>query len=84
MIVNLHIERLVIDGLAVGRHEGPAVEAAVAAELTRLIGDTAGPDRFADTGSQRLIRTEPIAQAAGDGAHLGAQIGRAIYGGITR
>ncbi|MDT8760900.1 hypothetical protein MZO42_19545 [Sphingomonas psychrotolerans] len=37
MIVNLHIDRLVLDGLPMRSHERPLIQAAVEAELTRLI-----------------------------------------------
>jgi hypothetical protein len=84
MIVNLHIERLVIDGLPVGRHEGLRIEAALAAELTRLIGEGGLGDALGSSRAQPLIRTAPIARPAADGAGLGAQIGQALYGGIGR
>ena len=34
--VNLHIERLVLEGLPLGAHEGPLVQAAIEVELGRL------------------------------------------------
>ena len=37
MKLNLHIERLVLEGLPVTRHDGPRIKAAVTAELHRLI-----------------------------------------------
>jgi hypothetical protein len=83
MIVNLHIERLVIDGLGVGRHEGPRIEAALTAELTRLIGEGGLGSGFGQAAMPPLIRTEPVIRPAGDVAGFGAQIGRALYGGIT-
>jgi hypothetical protein len=84
MIVNLHIERLVIDGLGVGRHEGPAIEAALTAELTRLIGEGGLDNRLGHAWAEPLIRTGPIARPAGDGAALGRQIGQALIRGIGR
>ena len=35
--IHLHIERLVLDGLPIDRGQGPHVQAAVEAELTRLL-----------------------------------------------
>ena len=37
MNINLHIERLILDGLPITRQQGPHVQAAVEAELTRLL-----------------------------------------------
>ena len=38
MKIDLHIERLVLDGLPVGSVQGPAIRAAIQTELTRLLG----------------------------------------------
>lgn len=82
MNVNLHIERLVIDGLSVGGRDGPLIEAALAAEITRLIGEGGLDGRLDHGRALPLIRTEPIARPAADAAGLGRQIGRALVGGI--
>ena len=82
MIVNLQIDRLVLDGLPVGTHEGPRVQAAIEAELARLFAG-ATPDRLAGNRSEPLIR-EVIARGATDGDALGTQIGRAVFAGIER
>jgi len=37
--IELHIERLVFDGLSVGHAQGPIIGAAVEAELTRLLSE---------------------------------------------
>ena len=37
MNIRVHIERLVLDGLPISRHDGPSVQAAVEAELGRLL-----------------------------------------------
>lgn len=82
MIVRLEIERLVIEGLPLGAHEGPRLQAAVEAELARLIGEGGFDQRVERDRTEPLISTEPIARPAGNGKDLGIQIGRAIYGGI--
>jgi hypothetical protein len=84
VIVNLHIERLVLDGLPVGRHEGPLIRAAVEAELTRQLGAEGAAARLAVGHGAPLVRTEPIDSAAGGPQRLGAGIGRAVFEGITR
>jgi hypothetical protein len=80
--VNLHIERLVLDGLPSGSHEGAVVEAAVKAELSRLIGGADVAAIFPADQAAPLIRAEITARPAGAGEPLGTQIGRALYGGI--
>lgn len=84
MIVNLHIERLVLDGLPVGSHEGPLVRAAVEAELARLIGEGEGVRGLKHSRSEPVVRVEPIPRPAASNSEIGALIGRAVYGGIVR
>jgi hypothetical protein len=84
MIVNLHIERLLIDGLPVGAHQGPRIETALAAELKRLVAEGGLSERIAAGRSEPLIRAGPIGVPAAQGDRLGAQIGQAVYGGIGK
>jgi hypothetical protein len=80
MNVNLHIERLVLDGLELERGHEPALRAALEAELTRLI---------ADGGAANLISAETVprlsapgietAAGGGDPTHLGRSIARSVY-----
>ena len=84
MNVNLHIERLVLDGLPVGSHEGPLVEAAIAAELTRMFAEGsfgAGVPRGRAT---PLVCAEAIRMESGGAEGLGVQIGQAVFGGIGK
>jgi hypothetical protein len=82
--VNLHIERLVLEGLPVGVHEGPLVQAAIEAELGRLFADGAFTRAGLQGETVPLVRAEPMALAEGGSEALGTQIGQAIYGGIGR
>lgn len=81
MNINLHIEKLVLDGLPVGTHEGPLVQAAVEAELARLIeqgpfeqpiplGRDGGP--LAQLGNGSVIGPE----------RLGKEIGQATFANL--
>ncbi len=83
MIVNLHIERLVIDGLPVGSHEGPYIQAAVERELARLIGEGRISQGVRRSRTQALVRAETLIRPAAGGDGLGAQIGAAICQGIA-
>jgi hypothetical protein len=82
VIVNLHIERLVLDGLPVGSHQGPLVQAAVEAELARLLAANALP--AASPESVQRVAAPAIAAPAVTPDGLGAQIGQAIFGSIGR
>lgn len=80
--VTLHIERLVIEGLPVGSHDGPLVQAAIEAELARLIGEGAFSDHRVRDTAIPFVRGEPLALAGSGGTALGTQIGRAIHAEI--
>jgi len=85
MKMHVHIERLVLEGLPVSSHDGPRVQAAVTAELERLIGAH---------GFSHELRAAGAVPAVGAGAlkiaertsprRLGTQIARAVYGGLSR
>lgn len=85
MKINVQIERLILDGLPIDRHQGPLVQAAVEAELGRLLA--------ADGLAESLMSgaAMPSARAPGIGlandsnpTQLGEQIGQAVYGGIGK
>ena len=75
--INLHIERLVLDGRAVGSHEGPLVGAAVEAELGRALRADGFDGRTPRPFAAACARTPPI-EAAGGGHRLGAAVAQAI------
>jgi hypothetical protein len=83
VIVNLHIDRLVLEGLPIGAHQGPLVQAAVEAELARLLADGAIGGTLPPGGATALVRTDPI-RPSGAAGELGRQIGRAVFGGLGR
>ncbi len=82
MNVNLHIERLGLDGLSVESGQEPVLRAALEAELTRLIAD-GGAARLASAQTAPRL-SAPGIQTAGDGdaARLGRQIARSVYDGL--
>lgn len=80
MSIRVHIERLVLEGLPIGRHEGPLVQAAVEAELARLIAAQA-PTHAG--GAVARVAGEGIRVANGASpARVGRDIARAVHGGI--
>jgi hypothetical protein len=81
--IELHIERLILDGLSVEPRERPHLQAAVEAELTRLL--TAGGLR-----SELLSGGAVRSLGAGEihvtnqmrASHLGSHIAQAVHGGL--
>lgn len=85
MRIELHIERLVLDGLPLTRADGALVQAAVEAELARLLAEGGlGPGLLAGVALPSL-RVDAVQLAAGSSpAQIGQQIGRAVFGGLGR
>jgi hypothetical protein len=83
MNIKLHIERLVLDGISLSSGERPLLQAAVEAELTRLLASGGLSDALQSGGALYNVRTAGI-QLANDGspARLGEQIAGVVYGGI--
>ena len=83
MNINLHIERLILDGLPIGHSQGSFVKAAVEAELSRLLSANGLNSDFQSGGAMPSVEADGI-QIARDGSptDLGHEIARAVYGGI--
>jgi hypothetical protein len=85
MKVNLHIERLVLDGLPISRSQGALVQRAVEAELSRLLAAdglapsllAGGAMPYAPGGPMRLTNES-------NPDHLGTQIAQSVYGGLGK
>jgi hypothetical protein len=83
--INLHIERLVLDGLNIGPEQGAQVKTAVEAELSRLLTEGGLASGLQGGGALNQVRSSGI-QLANDRnpAGLGKQIAGAVYGGIGK
>ncbi len=81
MKVRVHIAELVLDGFDLAGHEAPRIEAAVRAELTRMLqaGALADPAmlRSTDCVSVRMDRPHRAPE------RLGAQVAGATLGSLT-
>ena len=86
MNINVHIERLILDGLPVARHQAPLIQTAVEAELARLlVADGLAPSLKAGGGATPSVNAPSIQfTSASSPTQLGQQIARAVYGGIGR
>lgn len=83
MNINLHIERLVLDGIALERGQEPLLRAAVEAELTRLLSADGLATGLTSGGAVPRLRAGEI-QLTGESnsQQLGQQIARALHGGL--
>ncbi len=81
--IHLHIERLILDGLPIERSQGPFVQAAVEAELSRLLTENGlAPDLQAG-GAMPNVRANAIQLTTGSSpTQVGTQIAQSVYSGI--
>lgn len=85
MTVNIHIERLVLDGLSVPYHQQEQLQAAVEMELGHLLTTNSLPNGLKQGGAISNISAGEIQLAVeSDSTHLGQQIARAVYKGVNR
>ena len=83
MNVNVHIERLVLDGIDLPRYDRAALKASVSAELARLLADGGLSSSLRAGGAVPSLPAGGIQLAAqSEPTHLGQQIARAVYGGL--
>jgi hypothetical protein len=83
MNINIHIERLILDELPISHAQRPLVQAAVEAELVRLLAaDGLSPDLM--TGGAMSHAPGGSIQLTSDGNPytLGQLIAQAVFGGI--
>ena len=85
MNIQLHIERLILEDLPVSRAQGPQVQAAVEAELSRLLMQNGIASTMASGGALRSVSADAIEIAPkSDATTLGNQIAGAVHGGLNR
>lgn len=85
MNINLHIERLVLDGLPIEHHHGPLVKAAVEAELSRLLAADGLANSLMSGGAMPSVPAPNIQLASNSSPiQLGQQIAHSLHGGIGK
>lgn len=85
MNINLHIERLVLDGLAVEPQQQAALKAALEAELAGSLAQNGIASSLQGGGSFAAVQAAAInVGERNEPARLGQQIAQAVYGGISR
>ncbi len=85
MNIRVHIEELILDGVPLGRQQGPLVQAAVEAELGRLLAEGGLAPGLVSAGAIPRLEAGPLHVAPNAGpANLGTGIAGAVYAGIGR
>jgi hypothetical protein len=81
--IRVHIERLVLEGVPLAPGEGPRLQAALEAELGRLIAAHGLDAGLLSGGARPALRAGTLSPAPGDDAQgLGRGIARAVFEGI--
>ncbi len=85
MNINVHIEQLILDGLTISHEQQPLLQAAVEAELTRLLAADGISASMLGGGTLSNVHAATINLTnEGNSSQLGQQIAQAVYGGIGR
>ncbi|MGD8405174.1 MAG: hypothetical protein PVJ21_16040 [Anaerolineales bacterium] len=83
MNIDLHIERLILDGIDVPHHERPALQAGVTAELTRLLIEGGLQSGLAAGGAMAFAHGNEFQMASDENpTQIGKQIAQSVYSGI--
>jgi hypothetical protein len=81
--IELHIERLILDGLQVAPRDRAHLQAAVEAELTRLLAADGLRSELLAGGAMRSLGGGEIQVTNNMGPlHLGNRIAQAVHGGV--
>ena len=85
MNINLHIERLVLNGVSLGPGQGPRVQAAVETELSRLLAaDGLGPSLASGARLPSVPGGRIKLASSNDPAHLGTEVAHAVHNGLSK
>ena len=85
MKINIQIDRLVLDGLPVERHQRLLLKAALESELSRLLGANGLAESLMSGGAIDSLPVQTFQMGRGSSpVKLGQQIGHALNGGIGR
>jgi hypothetical protein len=85
MNVNLHIERLVLEGIDLEPAQRPVLQAAVEVELGRLLAAGGIGADLAGGRAVPAVRASGFEMSSeGDAVRLGRQIAGSVYGGIGK
>lgn len=84
MNINLHIERLVLDGVTVAPGQRHLLQASVETELVRMLAEGGLSFSLAEGTNLSRVSANGIELIGNNSAQLGQQIAQSVYGGIGR
>jgi len=85
MNINLHIERLILDGLPIETSQRRVVQAAVESELSRLLTAGGISASLQSGGAMPSVRADALQlNADSNPKQIGQRIAQSIYGGISK
>jgi hypothetical protein len=85
MRINVHIERLVLDGLPLDQRSSPQIQAAVQAKLVELLVAGGVSESLQNLGVVHSIRAPGISLYVKElPASIGSSIANAIHGGLEQ
>jgi hypothetical protein len=82
MNINLHIERLVLDGVNLAPGQRQLLQASVETELTRLLTAGGLSANLAQGTALPRLSTSGIQMTGNNPTQMGRQIAQSVYGGI--
>jgi hypothetical protein len=82
MNINLHIERLVLDGVNLAPDQRHLLQASITAELTRLFSDGGLAPHLVEGVALPRLSTNDIQLTGNSPTQFGQQIAQSVYGGI--
>jgi hypothetical protein len=82
--IHLHIERLILDGLPIERSQGSSVQAAIEAELSRLLTENGLAAHLHADGAMPSVHANAIQLTVNSSpTQVGTQIAQSVYVGIS-
>lgn len=82
MDINLHIERLVLDGLDLSTGQSELLQATVTHELTQLFNHGGLEPRLVNGATLNKVTTRNIQLNDSNAQSIGQKIAQSVYGGI--
>ena len=84
MNINLHIDRLIVDGVDIAPGQGRVLQASVTTELTRMLSEGGFSSGLSEGNALSRTTTDVIRLNEGNNPmQIGQQIAQLVYGGIS-
>lgn len=84
MNINLHIERLILDGVNIAPDQRHLLQASLTIELTKLLNQSGLAANFIEGLAIPKLTANGLQLTGNNPTQLGRQIAQSVYGGIGR